>query len=246
MSLMDKSVSFDSTNLGFAKAIYDILKPIFTNAVLAANNTVYFDSNRKDGFRIENFNLSNPLISIVYIVQNKEYKYNYRGAQISSYSTLYYNTSANKDIIAFGFTPGILDFGMGYEKGIGFWEFRIGPTGNMNNLSNEVHLYIQDKVLYKKFSFHGSGSSTDGSECLSTRWLTTNTNFNISLIQLPLFVTSGNFNSLFEVISCHTSYSFNKGMVIISKNKYYRLLQSYNNQSATGINTVLAMEVADD
>ena len=41
MSLMDKSVSFDSTNSGLATAIYTIIKPIFKNAILDGS---YFTS----------------------------------------------------------------------------------------------------------------------------------------------------------------------------------------------------------
>ena len=236
MSLMDKSVNFDSTNLGLATAIYDIVKPIFKDAILE-DATVYFDSNKKDGFSIN----GSSYTTIVYIVQNKKYTYHYRNPSISNYSTLYYNISANKDMIAFGFTPGILDFGMGYEKSIGFWEFRIGPvnnrSGEASDVNKEVHLYIQDKIIYKNQLTAVN---------YNTRWFTSNTNFNISLIQLPLFVTSGNFNSLFEVISCNTSYSFNEGTVIFSKNKYYRLLQAFDYTSANVSSTVLAMEVADD
>ena len=235
MSLMDKSVNFDSTNSGLTTAIYNIIKPIFTNANLNSA-TIYFDSNKKDGFRIE----TTAIISIVYIVQGKEYKYNYRDAQISNYSTLYYNISANKDMIAFGFTPGVLDFGMGYEESIGFWEFRIGPASNVNNLDASAKLFIKDQELSKTMSIAPN-------EYKFCRWYTAKTNFNISLIQLPLFVTSGNFNSLFEVISCNTSYSFNKGTVICSKNKYYRLLQPYDDYtSAIKASVILAMEVADD
>lgn len=235
MSLMDKSVSFDSTNSGLAKAIYDIIKPIFKDAILdTTNTTVYFDSNKKDGLQIGN---TNSIIAITYIIQNIERKYNYRNSGISAFSTLYYNISANKDMIAFGFTPGVLDFGMGYEEKIGFWEFRIGIVESVPNLDKGVHLYIQDKTLFKH---------QNNSPYYYNRWFTSNTNFNISLIQLPLFITSGNFNSLFEVISCNTSYSFNKGTVISSKNKYYKLLQAYNNTSGTDSNVILAMEVADD
>lgn len=235
MSLMDKSVSFDSTNLGLAKAIYNIIKPIFTDAILdTIKATVYFDSNKKDGLQISN---TNTIIAIIYIVQGNEYKYNYRNSSISGFSTLYYNISANKDMIAFGFTPGVLDFGMGYEEKIGFWEFRIGIVDSVLNLDTSVHLYIQGKRIFKH---------QNSTNYYATRWFTADTNFNISLIQLPLFITSGNFNSLFEVISCNNSYSFNTGTVIFSKNKYYRLLQAYNGISALATSVVLAMEVADD
>ena len=233
MSLMDKSINFDSTILGLATAIYDIIKPIFKDAVLDTDNTtVYFDSNKRDGLKI-----SDGFIAITYIIQNNKYTYNYRDSYISSFSKLYYNISANKDMFAFGFTPGVLDFGFGYEESIGFWEFRMGVVRATSDVPKGVNLYIQDKNIYKN-------QSTD--QGYDTRWFTTNTHFNVSLIQLPLFVTSGNFNSLFEVISCHTSYSFNRGTVIVSKNKYYRLLQSYDYTSAAVSSVILAMEVADD
>ena len=238
MSLMDKSINFDSTILGLATAIYTVIKPIFKDAILDTDNTtVYFDSNKQDGFKIT----GTTYVTISYIVQNQQTTYNYRKISTDNFSTLYYNISTNKDMIAFGLTPGILDFGMGYEEKIGFWEFFIGVIGTTTTAFSEYsYLFITDKKLSKH-------QIPNTNNC--TRWQTSSTYFNISLVQLPLFVVSGNFNSLFEVVSNYSGYQFNKQSVIYSNNKYYRLIQSSNTDysiNGSRSTVILAMEVADD
>lgn len=241
MSLMDKTVNFDSTYSGLAKAIYNIIKPIFKDAILD-NTTVYFDSNKQDGFRMEDYNLTSSSITIVYIIQNNQYRYMYRGSSISNFSTIYYNISANKDIIAFSLKPGILDLGIGYEEKIGFWGLFIGDMINTtDSVPDPAYLFITDTTLCK-YQAGVSGSNRN-------RWIASSANVNITLAQLPLFVVSGNFNSLFEVVSNYKNYNFNLYSVIYSNNKYYRLIQSYQTDYSLdgSVNSViLAMEVADD
>ncbi len=241
MSLTDGSKSFDSTALGLATAMHEVIKSVFVTANLDTtdntdNITIYFDSNKKDGFSITR----EGNIRITYIVQNIQYQYAYTGQTIGSFSMLYYNISANKDIIAFGLTPGVLDFGFGYEKKIGYWEFFIGSINPKSLVKQSAYLFITDKALFK--------SQSDSKQSYN-RWRTSSTDFNISLVQLPLFVIPGNFNSLFEVVSNYYDYQFNLYSVIYSNNKFYRLLQSKDiDYSIEGSKNsiILAMEVADD
>lgn len=250
MSLIDKSIDINASSLNvlsvcIIEAIYPIIKSIFLNSSIDNDNSmIYFDLEKKNGI---GFQVYSTLLSIKYLINNNQYIYNY----VSSIDTsilneckkIYYNISANQDIITFSFTEGILDFGIGYQKEVGYFEFWLGNLNYLSSIDPNAHLFIQNNNIYKEQTY---------SYDYSSRWLSTKLP-SITLSQLPLFVIQGNFNSLYEVSSCATNRIFNKNEVINSKGKYYRLLYSYaakraDNNSDRGDSTVvfLAMEVADD
>lgn len=253
MSLIDKSIDINASSLNvlpacIIEAIYPIIKSIFVNSSIDNDNSmIYFDLEKKNGI---GFQASSSLLGIKYLVNNNQHIYNYlynnsgKDALINDCKKIYYNISANKDIISFSFTEGILDFGIGYQKEIGYFEFWLGNLHYHSNVDPDAHLFIQNNNIYKVQHYSVNYSS---------RWLSTELP-SITLNQLPLFIKQGNFNSLYEVSSCAANRIFNKNEVINSKGKYYRLLYSYAAKLATnyypdrGNSTVvfLAMEVADD
>ena len=251
MSLIDKSIDINASSLNvlsvcIIEAIYPIIKSIFLNSSIDNDNSmIYFDLEKKNGI---GFQVNSTLLSIKYLINNNQYIYNYMTESsingiLDNCKKIYYNISANKDIISFSFTEGILDFGIGYQKEIGYFEFWLGNLHYQSNIDPNAHLFIQNNSIYKEQTYNYDYSS---------RWLSTELP-SITLNQLPLFITQGNFNNLYEVSSCSTNRIFNKNEVINSKGKYYRLLYSYaaklaGNNSDRGDSTVvfLAMEVTDD
>jgi hypothetical protein len=251
MSLIDKSININASSASvlsacIIEAIYPIITSIFLNSSIDNDNSmIYFDLEKKNGI---GFQVNSVLLSIKYLINNNQYIYNYLTSSrtndlINDCKKIYYNISANKDIISFSFTEGILDFGIGYQKEIGYFEFWLGNLHYQSNIDPKAHLFIQNNNIYKEQIYNYNFSS---------RWLSTELP-SITLNQLPLFVIQGNFNSLYEVSSCATNRIFNKNEVINSKGKYYRLLYSYV-VKFTGLTTdrgnstvvFLAMEVADD
>ena len=252
MSLIDKSININASSVSvlpacIIEAIYPIIKSIFLDSSIDKfNSMIYFDLEKKNGI---GFQAGSSLLAIKYLINNNQHIYNYLyndtsiDALINDCKKIYYNISANKDIISFSFTEGILDFGIGYQKEIGYFEFWLGNLGYHSNIDSNVHLFIQNNNIYKKQDYHYNYPS---------RWLSTELP-SITLNQLPLFIKQGNFNSLYEVSSCASNRIFNKNEVINSKGKYYRLLYSYVAKYSgydldRGDHTVvfLAMEVADD
>lgn len=250
MSLIDKSININASSASvlsacIIEAIYPIITSIFLNSSIDNDNSmIYFDLEKKNGIGFQ----ANSTLSIKYLINNNQYIYNYLtnsniNGLINDCKKIYYNISANKDIISFSFTEGILDFGIGYQKEIGYFEFWLGNLHYRSNIDPNAHLFIQNNNIYKEQTY---------SYDYSSRWLSTELP-SITLNQLPLFIMQGNFNSLYEVSSCATNRIFNKNEIINSKGKYYRLLYSYaaklaGNNSDRGDSTVifLAMEVADD
>lgn len=251
MSLIDKSININASSSSvlpacIIEAIYPIIKSIFLNSSIDNDNSmIYFDLEKKNGIE---FQVNSYSLVIKYLINNNQYIYNYlyKGSSIdliNSCKKIYYNISANKDIISFSFTEGILDFGIGYQKEIGYFEFWLGNLHYQSNVDPDAHLFIQNNNIYKKQEY---------SYDFSPRWLSTELP-SITLNQLPLIIKQGNFNSLYEVSSCAANRIFNKNEVINSKGKYYRLLYSYavtltGGNPDRGDSTVvfLAMEVADD
>ena len=252
MSLIDKSININASSVNvlpacIIEAIYPIIKSIFINSSIDNDNSmIYFDLEKKNGI---GFQVSSTYLVIKYLINNNQYIYNYlynnssADALINDCKKIYYNISANKDIISFSFFAGILDFGIGYQKEIGYFEFWLGSLGTISNIDPYAHLFIQNNHIYKEQSYHYDFPS---------RWLSAGLP-SITLNQLPLFIKEGNFNSLYEVSSCAAKRVFNKNEVINSKGKYYRLLYSYgakreNYVADRGDNTVvfLAMEVTDN
>ena len=251
MSLIDQSININVSSASvlpacIIEAIYPIIKSIFLNSSIDNDNSmIYFDLGKKNGI---GFQTASYTLVIKYLVNNNQYIYNYlyKGTSIdliNNCKKIYYNISANKDIISFSFTEGILDFGIGYQKEIGYFEFWLGNLGYHSNIDSNVHLFIQNNNIYKK---------QDYSYDFPPRWLSTELP-SITLNQLPLFIKQGNFNSLYEVSSCAANRIFNKNEVINSRGKYYGLLYSYavtltGGNPDRGDSTVvfLAMEVADD
>lgn len=250
MSLIDKSININASSTSalsacIIEAIYPIITSIFSNSSIDNDNSmIYFDLEKKNGIGFQ----ANSTLSIKYLINNNQYIYNYLtnsniNGLINDCKKIYYNISANKDIISFSFTEGILDFGIGYQKEIGYFEFWLGNLHYQSNIDSRAHLFIQNNNIYKEQTYAADYSS---------RWLSTELP-SITLNQLPLFIIQGNFNSLYEVSSCATNRIFNKNEIINSKGKYYRLLYSYavklaNSHPDRGASTVifLAMEVADD
>lgn len=252
MSLIDKSININASSTSvlpacIIEAIYPIIKSIFLNSSIDNDNSmIYFDLEKKNGI---GFKVSSSLLAIKYLINNNQYIYNYlyedssTDALINDCKKIYYNISANKDIISFSFTEGILDFGIGYQKEIGYFEFWLGNLGYDSNIDSNAHLFIQNNNIYKKQEY---------SYDYPSRWLSTELP-SITLNQLPLLIKQGNFNSLYEVSSCASNRIFNKNEVINSKGKYYRLLCSYEAKRASSVSdrgdravVFLAMEVADD
>lgn len=247
MSLIDKSININASSTSvlpacIIEAIYPIIKSIFLNSFIDNDDSmIYFDLEKKNGI---GFQTNSSLLVIKYLINNNQYIYNYlSNSSIDDCKKIYYNISANKDIISFSFFAGILDFGIGYQKEIGYFEFWLGNLETTSNIDPDAHLFIQNNHIYKKQSYRYDFPS---------RWLSAGLP-SITLNQLPLFIKEGNFNSLYEVSSCAAKRVFNKNEVINSKGKYYRLLYSYgakrkNYTVDRGDNTVvfLAMEVADD
>lgn len=252
MSLIDKSININAPSTSalpayIIEAIYPIIKSIFLNSSIDNfNSMIYFDLEKKNGI---GFKASSDLLTIKYLINNNQYIYNYlynaaTNGLINDCKKIYYNISANKDIISFSFTEGILDFGIGYQKEIGYFEFWLGNLHYRSEIDPDVHLFIQNNNIYKRQHYNYDYSS---------RWLSTELP-SITLNQLPLIIKQGNFNSLYEVSSCAANRIFNKNEVINSKGKYYRLLYSYAAKLATNYNSdcgdravvYLAMEVADD
>lgn len=244
MSLIDKSVDFNSTITGLTNAVYSVVKQIFTNSSLDTfNNFIYFDTDKKNGISFNN-TTGTDYITIIYLINNNSHTYNYRYVidGIAGYSKLYYNISKNKDMIAFGLGHGVLDFGIGYDEKIGFWEFFIGALSK-SNISSTAYLFIKNSTIYKTQHYTQSYANT--------RWLASTATIVNSLIQIPLIVTAGNFSSLFEIFSCNKLEEFSLLETIYSSNKYYRLLHGYdlvslNSNEGHYNSVVLAMEVADD
>lgn len=250
MSLIDKSVVINASTYSelptkIIEIMHPIIKSIFLNSSIDnGTSMIYFDLEKKNGI---GFQAGSSLLSIKYLINNNQYIYNYVSSAgtsiLNECKKIYYNISANQDIITFSFTEGILDFGIGYQKEVGYFEFWLGNLNYLSSIDPNAHLFIQNNNIYKEQTY---------SYDYSSRWLSTELP-SITLNQLPLFVMQGNFNNLYEVSSCATNRIFNKNEIINSKGKYYRLLYSYaakraSNNSDRGDSTVvfLAMEVADD
>lgn len=240
MSLIDKSIDFDSTITGLTNAVYSVVKQIFTNSSLdTINNFIYFDTDKKNGI---GFSSDNSYMKVIYKINNNTYEYKY--LRQNTFSKLYYNISKNKDMIALSLISGVLSFGVGYEDKIGFWGFFIGAISD-SYLTQSARLLIKDSYIYK--------SQYSSTNYASTRWLSSKGEIVNSLIQVPLIITSGNFSSLFEIFSCNNKEVFNLSEIIYSSNKYYRLLYSEDLYESSGgpykgdnRSVILAMEVADD
>ena len=251
MSLTDKRIDmpFDEANeeemiSAITQTVYSIIKDVFTDSIIDdAIPMIYFDQEKKNGIKFIKTQSGNssPKFSIEFLINNTSHIYNYNSFAPSSYKILYYNTSINQDIFAFGFHPGSLNFGIGYQTEIGFWGFYIGAMYSSAQ-ERDAHLLLSSYDIEK----HQSSSAS-----LMTRW--TSSDFpHLSLIQLPLFVQQGNFNNLYELNCCDLNRTINANETFFSYNgKYYRLIHSYDfsdNRYNLGKNNtvVLAMEIAKE
>lgn len=249
MSLTDKRIDmpFDEANeeemiSTITQTVYNIIKDVFVDSII--DDTVpmiYFDQEKKNGIKfIKTIIGSSSKFSIEFLINNTSHIYNYNSFTPSSYKILYYNTSINQDIFAFGFHPGSLNFGIGYQTEIGFWGFYIGTI----YYSYEVNAHLL-------ISSYDIGKTQSYSSTFTTRW--TSFGFpHLSLIQLPLFIQQGNFNNLYELNCCDSNRAINPNETFFSYNgKYYRLIHAYDfsyNQYNLGKNdaVVLAMEIAKE
>lgn len=250
MSLTDKriDITFDETNevemiTAITQTVYSIIKDVFTDSII--DDTVpmiYFDQEKKNGIKfIKTMSGSSSRFSIEFLINNTSHIYNYNSFTPSLYKILYYNTSINQDIFAFGFYPGSLNFGIGYQTEIGFWGFYIGSV--YSSYEHDAHLLLSSYDI-KKGQYSSTGVST-------TRWVSSDFP-HLSLIQLPLFVQQGNFNNLYELNCCDSNRTINTNETFFSYNgKYYRLIHTYDfseNRYNLGkyATVVLAMEIAKE
>ena len=252
MSLTDKriDITFDETNpeemiRAITQTVYSIIKDVFVDSII--DDTVpmiYFNQEKKNGIKFIKTQSGNSSskFSIEFLINNTSHIYNYNSFTPSSYKSLYYNTSISQDIFAFGFHPGSLNFGIGYQTEIGFWGFYIGSPYSSSQ-EHDAHLLLSSYDI-KKEQYSSTASST-------TRW--TSSDFpHLSLIQLPLFIQQGNFNNLYELNCCASDRAININETFFSYNgKYYRLIHSYGfseNRYNLGKNNtvVLAMEIAKE
>ena len=250
MSLTDKriDITFDETNevemiTAITQTVYSIIKDVFTDSIIDDTiPMIYFDQEKKNGIKFTKTQSGNssPKFSIEFLINNTSHIYNYNSFTPSSYKILYYNTSINQDIFAFGFHPGSLNFGIGYQTEIGFWGFYIGSVAY--SYERDAHLLLSSYDIRKEQ--YSSASST-------TRWVSSDFP-HLSLIQLPLFVQQGNFNNLYELHCCDSNRAINPNETFFSYNgKYYRLIHTYDfseNQYNLGKHetVVLAMEIAKE
>lgn len=251
MSLTDKriDITFNEANevemiTAITKTVYSIVKDVFVDSIF--DNTVpmiYFDQEKKNGIRFtKTMSGSSSRFSIEFLINNTSHIYNYNSFTPSSYKILYYNTSISQDILAFGFYPGSLNFGIGYQTEIGFWGFYIG-TVSSTPYEQDAHLLLSSYDI-KKEQIASVGVST-------TRWISSDFP-HLSLIQLPLFIQQGNFNNLYELNCCDSNRAINPNETFFSYNgKYYRLIHTYDfseNRYNLGKHgtVVLAMEIAKE
>ena len=251
MSLTDKriDITFDETNeeemiAAITQTVYSIIKDVFVDSII--DDTVpmiYFDQEKKNGIKFIKTQSGNSSFrfSIEFLINNTSHIYIYNSFTPSLYKILYYNTSINQDIFAFGFHPGSLNFGIGYQTEIGFWGFYIGSVYTGSH-EQDAHLLLSSYDIKRDQSY--STTST-------IRW--TSSDFpHLSLIQLPLFIQQGNFNNLYELNCCDSNRAINPNETFFSYNgKYYRLIHSYDfseNRYNLGKNNnvVLAMEIAKE
>ena len=250
MSLTDKriDITFDETNeeemiAAITQTVYSIIKDVFVDSII--DDTVpmiYFDQEKKNGIKfIKTMKGSSSSFSIEFLINNTSHIYNYDSFTPSLYKILYYNTSISQDIFAFGFHPGSLNFGIGYQTEIGFWGFYIG-TLYTSAYAQEAHLLLSSYDIKK----HQTASSQS-----MTRWMSSDFP-HLSLIQLPLFIQQGNFNNLYELNCCDLNRTINTNETFFSYNgKYYRLIHTYDfseNRYNLGkhATVVLAMEIAKE
>ena len=250
MSLTDKriDITFDETNeeemiAAITQTVYNIIKDVFIDSII--DDTVpmiYFDQEKKNGIRFtKTMSGSSSRFSIEFLINNTSHIYSYSSFTPSSYKILYYNTSISQDIFAFGFHPGSLNFGIGYQTEIGFWGFYIGEAYT-NSYEQDAHLLLSSYDIKRHQSY---------SQTAIIRW--TSSDFpHLSLIQLPLFVQQGNFNNLYELNCCDSNRVINPNETFFSYNgKYYRLIHTYDfseNRYNLGKHgtIVLAMEIAKE
>lgn len=250
MSLTDKKIdiTFDETNeeemiAAITQTVYSIIKDVFVDSII--DDTVpmiYFDQEKKNGIRfIKTLSGSSSRFSIEFLINNTSHIYNYGSFTPSSYKILYYNTSISQDIFAFGFYPGSLNFGIGYQTEIGFWGFYIGSVYHSAN-EQDAHLLLSSYDIKRRQSSNQSSI---------IRWVSSDFP-HLSLIQLPLFIQQGNFNNLYELNCCDSDRVININETFFSYNgKYYRLIHTYDfndnvyNSGKHGT-IVLAMEIAKE
>ena len=249
MSLTDKriDITFDETNYvemitAITKTVYNIIKDVFVDSIIDDTiPMIYFDQEKKNGIKFIEPVSGSSKFSIEFLINNTSHIYNYNSFTPSLYKILYYNTSINQDIFAFGFHPGSLNFGIGYQTEIGFWGFYIGSPYSSSQ-EHDAHLLLSSYDIEK----HQTASSQS-----MTRWMSSDFP-HLSLIQLPLFIQQGNFNNLYELNCCASDRAININETFFSYNgKYYRLIHTYDfseNRYNLGkyCTVVLAMEIAKE
>lgn len=249
MSLIDKSIKLqfiknDSESyLGaITQAIYSIAKTIFINSFIDnTDSTIYFNQEKKDGIKFS-LNNSNMNLILTFIINGNIYDrgvlYDNSVNSIFHKDTIYYNVNTEKMNFAFSFKEGYLNYCIGYQKEIGF--YLCGFFGGSG-----VHTQGFPEIFLSDYRFYKVGTDTTSSY---NKWVTDSIFPFITLQQIPLLISQGNFNNLYELTGVYDDLKLNQYHIIQSNNKNYRILSMYDFglQGAGAGEPVLAMEVTDD
>lgn len=247
MSLIDKSIKLQFTKNdsvsyleAITQAIYSIAKTIFINSFIDnTDSTIYFNQEKKDGIK---FATAGYNIGFNFIINGNAYDrsvlYDNSPNSIFRKDTIYYNVNAEKMNFAFSFKEGYLNYCIGYQKEIGFYLCGFFG-GSSSNTQGYPEIFLSDYHFYK-YGIDNIASYN--------KWVTNSIFPFITLQQVPLFISQGNFNNLYELTGVYDDLILNKYHIIQSNNKNYRILSMYDfglRGAGWGM-PVLAMEVTDD
>lgn len=250
MSLIDKSIKLQFTKNdsvsyleAITQAIYSIAKTIFINSFIDnTDSTIYFNQEKKDGIKFS-LDDSNMSLRLIFIINGNTYKRytlyeNNLTNAIFDKDTIYYNVNTEKMNFAFSFKEGYLNYCIGYQKEIGF--YLCGFFGGSSSSSQGY-----PEIFLSNYRFYKVG---ENSRISYNKWVSDDIFPFITLQQVPLFISQGNFNNLYELTGIYDNLILNKYHIIQSNNKNYRVLSMYDfglNGAGYGM-PVLAMEVTDD
>ena len=246
MSLIDKSIKLQFTRgdsvsylEAITQAIYSIAKTIFINSFIDnTDSTIYFNQEKKDGIK---FSTTGSNIGFHFIINGNAYDRGVlhdNGHSIFNKDTIYYNVNTEKMNFAFSFKEGYLNYCIGYQKEIGF--YLCGFFGGSG-----VYTQGYPEIFLSDYRFYKYGTDTASSY---NKWVTNSIFPFITLQQVPLLISQGNFNNLYELTGVYDDLKLNQYHLIQSNNKNYRILSMYDfgPQGAGVGEPVLAMEVTDD
>lgn len=249
MSLIDKSIKLqfikndsESYEAALTQAIYSIIKTIFEDSFIDENDsTIYFNQEKKDGIKFSA--QDTRMLSLTFIINGNSYNrkvhYSNDVNYIFSKNIIYYNINIEKMNFAFSFVEGYLNYCIGYQKEIGF--YLCGFFGGwMSNTQGYPEIFLSNYNFYK-FGVTNESASYN-------KWVSDSIFPFITLQQVPLFISQGNFNNLYELTGVYDDLILNKYHIIQSNNKNYRVLSTYDFglKGAGWSMPVLAMEVTDD